>query len=150
MKITLLNKTLVMTALLIIVSTASLFTSDHVHAESKAPAMMFVDMLFLQPGVDDAQVEEYFSRIAPIVAKHGLKRVGSFKVTTKMRGSIEPDFVNLWVVAGAHTFKGIFGDQEYKKHVPFRNSTFNMEKANMFMLAPTYTSVDFSELGTKN
>ncbi|MFB3106996.1 MAG: hypothetical protein ACE1ZA_19005, partial [Pseudomonadales bacterium] len=105
--------------------------------------MMFVDLLHLQPGVEDSQVEEYFSRIEPIVAKHGLKRVGSFKVTQKMRGSIDPDFVNLWVVAGPKTFEGIFGDEEYKQHVQFRNSTFDMERANMFMLAPTYTTVKF-------
>ena len=129
-------------AALVVVATASLFALDKASA-ARTPDMMFVDLLYLQPGVEDAQVEEYFSRIAPIVAKHGLKRVGSFKVTHTMRGSIEPDFLNLWVVAGPHTFEGIFGDEEYKHHVPFRNSTFDMERANMFMLTPTYTTVKF-------
>ena len=105
----------------LVVAAASLFTLENASA-ARTPEMMFVDLLYLQPGVEDAQVEEYFSRIAPIVAKHGLKRVGSFKVTQKMRGSIEPDFLNLWVVSGPHTFEGIFGDEEYKQHVPFRNT----------------------------
>ena len=126
----------------LVVAAASLITLENSSA-ARTPEMMFVDLLYLQPGVEDAQVEEYFSRIAPIVAKHGLKRVGSFKVTQKMRGSIEPDFLNLWVVSGPHTFEGIFGDEEYKQHVPFRNSTFDMERANMFMLAPTYATVKF-------
>ena len=127
---------------LVVAATASLFTLDKASA-AHTPEMMFVDLLYLQPGVEDAQVEEYFSRVSPIIAKHGLKRVGGFKVTQKMGGSIEPDFVNLWVVAGPHTFEGIFSDEEYRQHVPFRNSTFDMERANMFMLAPTYTSVKF-------
>lgn len=150
MKMILHTRTMLMTAVLVVAATASLLTLHQARAENRAPEMMFVDMLFLQSGVADAQVEEYFSRISPIVAKHGLNRVGSFKVTKKMRGSIEPDFVNLWVVAGPHTFKGIFSDQEYMQHVPFRNSTFDMERANMFMLAPTYTSVTFQEANTKN
>ena len=136
-------KIVLATAVLIVGAATSLFTINQASAAQSTPEMMFIDLLFLQPGVEDAQVEEYFSRIAPIVAKHGLKRVGSFKVTQKMRGSIEPDFLNLWVVAGPHTFEGIFGDEEYKHHVPFRNSTFDMERANMFMLAPTYTTVKF-------
>lgn len=109
----------------------------------RMPAIMFVDLLYLQPGVDVAQAEEYFSRITPVVARHGLKRVGSFRVTKKMSGSIEPDLVNLWVVAGPQTFKGIFNDKNYLKHVPFRDSTFDMKRANMFMLAPTYAAVKF-------
>ncbi len=133
---------LVVTAALIVAGATSVFALNQASA-ARTPEMMFVDLLYLQPGVEDAQVEEYFSRIAPIVAKHGLKRVGSFKVTQKMRGSIEPDFLNLWVVAGPQTFEGIFSDEEYKQHVPFRNSTFDMERANMFMLAPTYTTVKF-------
>ena len=130
------------TVTLFVAATALFFTFEQASA-ARTPKMMFVDLLYLQPGVEESQVEEYFSRIESVVAKHGLKRVGSFKVTQKMRGSIDPDFVNLWVVAGPQTFEGIFGDEEYKKHVPFRNSTFDMERANMFMLAPTYTSVKF-------
>ena len=136
-------KIVLATAVLIVGAATSLFTINQASAAHSTPEMMFIDLLFLQPGVEDAQVEEYFSRIAPIVAKHGLKRVGSFKVTHKMRGSIDPDFLNLWVVAGPQTFEGIFSDEEYKKHVPFRNSTFDMERANMFMLAPTFTAVKF-------
>ncbi len=142
MKITL------VTAALIVAAATSLFTLQQASA-ARTPDMMFVDLLHLQPGVEDSQVEEYFSRIEPIVAKHGLKRVGSFKVTQKMRGSIDPDFINLWVVAGPQTFEGIFGDEEYKQHVPFRNSTFDMERANMFMLAPTYASVKFPAAKSK-
>ena len=138
------------TAAIFVVVTASLFTLNQASADGRATKMMFVDLLYLQPGVEDAQVEEYFARISPIVAKHGLKRVGSFKVTQKMRGSIDPDFVNLWVVAGPQTFEGIFRDEEYKQHVPFRNSTFDMERANMFMLAPTYTSVKFPAAKSKH
>ena len=136
-------KIMLVTAALIVAGATSVFTLNQASAAQSAPEMMFVDLLFLQPGVEDAQVEEYFSRIAPIVAKHGLKRVGSFKVTQKMRGSIEPDFLNLWVVAGPQTFEGIFSDEEYKQHVPFRNSTFDMERAIMFMLEPTFTAVKF-------
>ncbi len=137
------TKILLITVAVIATAATSLFTLNQASAARSAPEMMFVDLLFLQPGVEDTQVEEYFSRIAPVVARHGLTRVGSFKVTQKMRGSIEPDFLNLWVVAGPQTFEGIFSDEDYKKHVPFRNSTFDMERANMFMLAPTYTSDDF-------
>ena len=137
MKITL------MAVVLVLAMSASLLSIEEARA-APAPEMMFVDLLYLQPGVEDAQVEEYFSRIAPVVAKHGLKRISSFKVTQKMKGSIEPDFVNLWVVAGPNTFKAIFGDKAYLQHVPFRNSTFDMSRANMFMLAPTYTSVKLS------
>ena len=79
MKITL------VTAALIVAAATSLFTLQQASA-ARTPDMMFVDLLYLQPGVEDSQVEEYFSRIEPIVAKHGLKRVGSFKVTQKMRG----------------------------------------------------------------
>ena len=132
-------------AALVIVAAGSLFTIDQARAQRarQTPELMFVDLLYVQPGVEDAQVEEYFSRIAPIVAKHGLKRVGSFKVAQKMGGSIEPDFLNLWVVAGPETFEGIFEDAEYTKNIPFRNSTFDMARAHMFMLAPTYASVKF-------
>ncbi len=136
-------KIVLASAALVVAATTFLFTLNQASAARGAPEMMFVDMLFLQPGIEDAQVEEYFARVTPVVAKHGLKRVGSFKVTQKMRGSIEPDFLNLWVVAGPHTFEGIFSDEEYKKHVPFRNSTFDMERINMFMLAPTYTTVEY-------
>ncbi len=135
-------KTTLFVAAIIVATATSLFTLEQASA-ARTPDMMFVDMLYLQPGVDESQVEEYFSRIEPVVAKHGLKRVGSFKVTQKMRGSIDPDFMNLWVVAGPQTFEGIFGDEEYKQHVPFRNSTFDMERANMFMLVPTYVTVNF-------
>lgn len=135
-------KTTLVIAAIIVAAAISLFTLEQASA-ARTPDMMFVDMLYLQPGVDESQVEEYFSRIELVVAKHGLNRVGSFKVTQKMRGSIDPDFVNLWVVAGPQTFEGIFGDEEYQQHVPFRNSTFDMERANMFMLAPTYASVKF-------
>jgi len=107
------------------------------------PKLMFVDLLYLQPDIEESKVEEYFKRIAPIVEKHGLKRVGGFKVTKKMKGDIGPNFINLWVVSGSHTFEGIFKDQAYLKNVPFRNSIFDMNKANMFMLSPTFTTVEY-------
>ncbi len=123
------------------VAVGAVFMAEQAVAEGAQPSrdMMFVDLLYVQPGVGDAQVEEYFSRIAPIVAKHGLMRIGSFKVTQKMGGSIEPHYLNLWAVAGAETFKSIFEDEEYTKNIPLRNSIFDMARAHMFMLSPTHT-----------
>jgi len=112
-------------------------------AQANPPKLMFVDLLYLQPGIDESDVEEYFKRITPIVEKHGLKRVGGFKVTKTMKGNIEPNFINLWVVSGPHTFDRIFKDKAYLKNVPFRNKIFDMKRANMFMLSPTFTTVQY-------
>jgi len=129
---------------LMLVLTSTLFYSHASLADQ--PKLMFIDLLYLQPGVNEARVEEYFTRITPIVEKHGLKRIGGFKVTKKIMGDIGPNFINLWVVSGPHTFDAIFKDKAYLKNVPFRNSTFDMNKANMFMLSPTFSNVNYTRL----
>jgi len=133
---------------LLIVTLMSLFLLNSAHADNP-PVKMFVDLLYLQTGVDESRVEEYFKRITPIVAKHGLRRMGGFKVTKNMMGNINPQFINLWVVEGEHTFKGIFSDKAYLKNVPFRNSIFDMNKAQMFMLTPTFNVVQYPDTNVK-
>ena len=107
--------------------------------QSQASKAYFMDILYLQDGKTVADAETYFSRVEPVVAKHGLKRSTlPFLVTKVMAGSIEPDLVNVWTVGDSeNTFSDIFEDENYLKNVEFRNSIFDMSKSHMFMMAPT-------------
>lgn len=52
-----------------------------------------------------------------------------------MAGAIEPNLVNVWTVADPqNTFKDIFADPEYTKHIPLRDATFDMQRSHMFMM----------------
>ena len=96
----------------------------------------FFDILYLAEGktVDDAKA--YFTKIEPVVAKHGLVRLSeSFQITQKMRGDIDPNLVNLWTVSDPKaTMPGIFKDPAYQQHIEQRNATFDMERSLMFMM----------------
>ena len=125
---------------------ASMMISTANAGMPEQPKMMFIDLLPVLEGVKAERVEEYFRRIGDVVDKHGLKRVGSFKVTKKLNGETNPQYVNLWVVKSGDTFGNIFEDKDYQKHIEFRNSTFDMSNAEMFMLAPNFSAVDFSSV----
>ena len=103
--------------------------------KSEPGKLYFVDFLPFQSGVTVARQEEYFKRVGKVVKKHGLKRIGGFKVEQALgTQAITPHAINLWTVESPETFPGIMGDPDYQQNVPFRNETFVMEKANMFML----------------
>lgn len=107
-----------------------------VSLEAQAGHLYFVDLLPLQPGADVERQEEYFERVGSVINKHGLNRLGGFEVTAVMgTPDISPDLVNLWSVDTPETFPGIMGDPQYQRHVEFRNGTFVMKDASMFMLA---------------
>jgi len=106
--------------------------------ESSTGATMYmVDVLHLQQGVKMSRARTYFSRVMPIVAKHGLKRVQSFTVMNEMGNPKSTvSMINIWTMAGKSTMPGIMKDPDYLKNVKFRNSTFDMSKTKMFMLVP--------------
>jgi len=109
--------------------------SGHASANTMKAQVFFVDILYLQTGktVDDAR--EYFEVIEPLVAIHGLKRSSlGFEIVNAMQGDKNLDLVNVWTVADAEkTFKNIFSDPAYKKHIPLRDSIFDMKNSMMFL-----------------
>jgi len=105
---------------------------------STGKTMYMVDVLHLQPGVKMSRAKIYFSRVMPIVAKHGLKRVQSFTVMNELGNPKSTvSMINIWTVAGKSTMPGIMNDPNYLKNVKFRNGTFDMSKTKMFMLILT-------------
>lgn len=137
------SKSFMKIAIVFFMSVAGLLSTNVAAAHDSSPEMQkgayFIDLLYLQDGktVDDAKV--YFDNIIDVVAGHGLERVlPPFAITTKMNGDIEPQLVNVWSVSDPkNTFANIFSDDAYLKHVPLRNSIFDMAKSHMFMLKPT-------------
>uniref|UniRef100_A0A2A4YVW0 DUF1330 domain-containing protein n=1 Tax=OCS116 cluster bacterium TaxID=2030921 RepID=A0A2A4YVW0_9PROT len=109
-------------------------------AHDSSPALQkgayFVDILYLQDGKTPADAKAYFDKVTKVIAGHGLERITpAFIVTNKMSGDIEPQLVNVWSVSDPeNTFKNIFSDEGYLKHVPLRNATFDMQRSHMFML----------------
>lgn len=109
-------------------------------ATSAAPAERakgyFIDILYLNEGKTPADAKAYFDKVEPVVAKHGLRRVTPrFAITQKMAGDIEPSLIGVWSVSDPQaTFKDIFADQNYLKHAPQRDATFDMSRSHMFML----------------
>jgi len=98
----------------------------------------FIDILYLRDGKTPADAKVYFDRTGPVVSKHGLVRQKpGFIITSKMAGAIEPNLVNVWTVTDPqNTFKDIFADPDYLKHVPLRDATFDMQRSHMFMMKP--------------
>lgn len=96
----------------------------------------FIDILYLKNGKTPADAKLYFDRTVPVVAKHGLARqTPGFVITSKMAGAIEPNLVNVWTVADPqNTFKDIFADPDYIKHMALRDATFDMQRSHMFMM----------------
>ncbi|PHR62345.1 MAG: hypothetical protein COA47_04570 [Robiginitomaculum sp.] len=96
----------------------------------------FVDILYLQEGKTAADAKAYFGNVEPVVAAHGLRRVGpAYVITQKMGGDIEPDLVNVWTVSSPkNTFSDIFDDENYLQHVEQRNATFDMPRSHMFLM----------------
>ncbi len=108
-----------------------------INKDSAEKSMYLVDVLHLQPNVEISRANTYFTRIMPIVAKHGLKRVFSYVVVNDMTNPNSPaDMINIWSVSGEGTMPGIMNDPAYLKNVEFRNGTFDMSKTKMFILMP--------------
>ncbi len=127
------------TALLLCSACSSALASGPVASTPNAaqPATTyFVDILYLQDGKTPADAKAYFGNIEPVVATHGLRRVGpAYVITQKMGGDIEPDLVNVWTVSSPeNTFSDIFDDENYLQHVDQRNATFDMPRSHMFLL----------------
>lgn len=122
------------------IALASLLSVNVAHAHDSSPAAQngayFIDLLYLQDGKTAQDAKEYFDLVIPVIATHGLERVTPpFIITTKMSGEIEPQLVNVWSVSDPkNTFTNIFSDDAYLKHVPLRNSIFDMPRSHMFML----------------
>ena len=108
-----------------------------VGAGGDSAGLYMMDLLKLKPGVDPQQAEVYFSKIGPVIAKHGLENVYRFQVETKMAGAVEPQIVNLWSVRGPDTMPGIMNDPAYQANMALRDSTFEMPEIEMFMLQAT-------------
>jgi len=104
---------------------------------SEDTSLYLIDMLRLKPGVPASQADEYFSRITPVIAKHGLQNVYHFAVNSKLAGTAQPQLVNVWSMSGAETMSGIQSDPDYQANVAFRNATFDMAKAEMFIAEAT-------------
>lgn len=96
----------------------------------------FVDILVLKEGKTTADANKYFSKVEPVIKKHGLTRiVPGLNVVKNMAGTLKADLVNIWFVTDPQaTFGAIFEDPEYLKHVALRDATFDMKNANMMML----------------
>jgi len=104
---------------------------------SSGETMYMIDILHLQPGVNISRARTYFSKVMPVVSKHGLKRVQSFTVVNEMgnpKSSVS--MINVWTITGKSTMPAIMNDPNYLKNVEFRNGTFDMSKTKMFMLLP--------------
>lgn len=99
----------------------------------------FIDMLYLQEGKTAEDANEYFDKVLPIIAKHGLVRITpGFEVTMKMAGDIKPNLINVWSVSDLqNTMNDIFNDPKYLANVPLRNSIFEMNRSHMFMMKDT-------------
>ncbi len=98
----------------------------------------FIDILYLQKGKTTEDANKYFSKVEPVIRKHGLRRImPGLSVTNNMKGDLKADLVNIWMMTDSeNTFKNIMSDPEYLKHVELRNATFDMKRANMFTLQP--------------
>lgn len=110
-----------------------LFLSLGVQASEGA---FFVDILVLKAGKTTIDANKYFQEVEPVIKKHGLARiVPGLNVVKNMAGSLNANIVNIWFVTNPETtFKAIFSDPDYLKHVELRNATFDMKSANMMML----------------
>lgn len=99
----------------------------------------FVDLLYLQDGKSPEDALNYFDKIEPIVARHGMQRIApGFVVTQVMSGKAEPNLVNVWTISDPkNTFDNIFSDPAYTKHIALRNATFDMSRTHMFMMKPS-------------
>jgi len=104
---------------------------------SEDTSLYLIDMLQLKPGVPPSQADEYFSRITPVIAKHGLQNVYHFAVNSKLAGTAQPQLINVWSMSGPETMSGIQSDPDYQANVAFRNATFDMAKAEMFIAEAT-------------
>ncbi len=94
----------------------------------------FVDLLILQNGKSIQDAEQYFDKVAPIAARHGLVRIHGFNVAAVYSGDSKPDLANLWTMAHGKVFEDINNDPEYKNMIPTRNKIFNMKASHMFLL----------------
>lgn len=104
---------------------------------SSDKTLYMIDVLHLQPGVKMSRARTYFSRVMPVVAKHGLMRVRSFTVINEAGNPKSTvSMINIWTMSGKSTMPGIMSDPNYQKNVKFRNGTFDMSKTKMFMLMP--------------
>jgi len=94
----------------------------------------FVDLLVLKHGKTLEDAEQYFEKVVPIAARHGLVRIHDFSVSSVFSGDAKPDLANLWTMAHADVFKDINADPEYKQMIPIRNRLFDMKKSSMYLL----------------
>lgn len=96
----------------------------------------FVDILYLRDGKTPADAKNYFDKVVPVIAGHGLKRITpAFVITKKMSGDIAPNLVNVWSVSDPeNTFSNIFKDNNYLQHKAMRDATFDMKRSHMFMM----------------
>lgn len=90
--------------------------------------MNFVDVLTLREGKTLADAMAYFEQAVPLLARHEFERLKVYEVKSKMRGhdAVNPNIVQIWKTRGPESFRGLAGDNDYKKIVPLRDSIFDM------------------------
>lgn len=125
-------------ALLMIMSSSLQYISEA--AAGTKNQNYFIDILYLKKGKTIKDAELYFSKVEKIAAHHGLKRLNpAYSITKSLTGDNAPHMVNVWTISDPEgTFPSIMSDPAYKKHIPLRNSTFDMSKAQMFMMKKAF------------
>ena len=100
----------------------------------------FIDILYLKKGKTVADAEFYFNKVEKVVARHGLKRAKpAFSITKSLTSKDAPHLVNVWFISDPEgTFPNIMSDPAYKKNIPLRNATFDMSRAQMFMMKKAF------------
>jgi hypothetical protein len=94
-----------------------------IHAQEDS---YMIEVLALKPGATVNQAEQYFTAVYPVIASHGLFPIKAYKAM-QQGGDSSPKIIQIWRVANPNGMPEIFKDPNYLKHVPTRDSIFDLK-----------------------
>lgn len=91
-----------------------------------------IDFVVLNEGKTLADRAKYERLVEPILARYGARKVQSYKLDSFMGGQLKgASQLNIYEVS-PDSFAELASDEEYKKHVPFRNNVHDMDRLTLY------------------
>ena len=97
-----------------------------VSAQEAAPTHM-VEIIDLKSGKTIKDVQEYFRRVNPVVNKYGAYNTGMYAVTDPADQGKTQKVAIIWRFKDMRKLPQIFQDDNYTRHVAFRDSIMNLQ-----------------------